>query len=124
MSNSTFMSLYYNSLKIKEAQDTNVDVDNNSTQMFGDGDIVAIAQGITTVQAQATLVFTNDGTNGPGVVSDVLNNKTGTISFLFATKLFSCPVQATKVSIKSSSKSGETTASCTWINTAKPQLVG
>jgi uncharacterized membrane protein YkgB len=123
-STTTFMSFIYNTKRIEAAQNSNVDIDNNATQMIGDGKVIAIAQGVATVQVTGDFVFTNDDTDAAGMTADVINVKTATVSFLFGTKLFSCGVQATKASVKSTSKSGETTMALTLINTEAPKFVG
>lgn len=119
---SQFVSLYFNSKKIDNAQDTSVDVDNNATQMFGDGKVSAIAEGVTTVQAQATLTFSTTDTNSTDILNALLNKSTATLSYLVGTKLFSVDVIATKGSLKSTSKSGESTWSFTFMNAAEPKL--
>jgi hypothetical protein len=119
---SQFVSLYYNSKKIDTSQDTSVEVDNNSTHMFGDGKVAAIAQGVTTVQSSATLVFDTTDTNSTDMLAALLSKKQVTLSYLFATKLFSVQAVVTKASLKSASKSGESTWSMSFINAGEPKL--
>jgi hypothetical protein len=124
MSTTTFRSFYWNSKRIQAAQSNSISIDTNATQMVGDGRIVAIANGVTMFQVQGDFVLTDDDTDIASMTTDALSKKPGTVSALLGTKLISCGVVITKVDIKSTSKSGETTAALTLINTEEPKLVG